>query len=258
MTLYLGTSGWNYKHWRQTFYPESLPQSRWLQYFFERFDTVELNNSFYRLPSREQFEKWRDQVPDHFIFTVKMNRYVTHIKRLRDPVEPVARFMDAALGLGPKLGPVLVQLPPNLKVDLAALEEVLEQFSDGVRLAVEFRHDSWFDEPVRALLEKYGAAWCLADRGSRPITPVWGSADWTFLRFHEGAATPHPCYGRTALASWVERVSSMWSAASDVYVYFNNDPRACALRDAIIFGRLARRAGLDVTRTPNPADVRLG
>ncbi len=255
MTLYLGTSGWNYKHWRQTFYPEGLPASRWLAYYFERFQTVELNASFYRQPSPEQFAKWREQVPEDFVFTVKINRYVTHIKRLRDVSESIQRFMEAATQLQERMGPILVQLPPNLKVDLGALEEALAAFDEGVRVAVEFRHDSWFTDEARQLLEKFGASWCLADRKAKPVTPVWRSSDWTFLRFHEGLASPHPCYGRASLQTWVERLTEMWGTTSDIYVYFNNDPRACALRDAIVFGRLARSAGFEVTRTPEMSDV---
>ena len=255
MPIYLGTSGWNYKHWRQTFYPQGLPQSRWLEFYADRFQTVELNNSFYRLPLPEQFASWRDRSPDDFIFTVKMSRFLTHIKRLRDPEEPLERFLTAIAPLKEKLGPILVQLPPNLQADLDNLEEVLGRFPDQVRVTVEFRHDSWFTEECRALLEKFGAAWCLADRMSRPITPVWKSTDWAFLRFHEGRASPHPCYGRSAMQAWVDRLSDGWGTDAEIWVYFNNDPRACALRDARTFGRMAAAAGFDVSRTPGPRDV---
>lgn len=253
--LYLGTSGWNYKHWRETFYPKGLPQSRWLEFYGERFQTVELNNSFYRLPSPEQFAAWRERSPDDFIFTVKMSRYLTHIKRLREPQEPVERFLTHVAPLREKLGPILLQFPPTYKVDLSALEETLSLFPDDKRVVVEFRHASWFDDDVLALCEKFGVAWCLADRMSKPITPVQKTTDWAFLRFHEGAASPHPCYGRSALATWVDRLTAMHGTTQDVYVYFNNDPRACALRDARTFGRTAEAAGYEVTRMPGPRDV---
>ena len=128
-------------------------------------------------------------------------------------------------------------------------------FPEGKRIVVEFRHDSWFTDDVRALCEKFGVAWCLADRLSKPITPVWKTTDWAFLRFHEGLAAPHPCYGRSALKGWVDRLAVMHGTDQDVFVYFNNDPRACALRDARTFGRLAEAAGFRVTRMPGARDV---
>ena len=255
--IYLGTSGWNYKHWRETFYPKGLPQSRWLEFYAERFQTVELNNSFYRLPKPEQFASWRDRSPRDFIFTVKMSRFLTHIRRLREPQEPVERFMTSVRPLGKQLGPVLMQFPPTMPVDLAALEETLGLFPDDVKVVCEFRHETWFSEECRGLLEKFGAAWCLADRLSKPITPVWKSTDWAFLRMHEGRANPHPCYGRAALQAWVDRLADGWGTGAEIWVYFNNDPRACALRDARTFGRLAEAAGFEVTRMPGPRDVKI-
>src|SRR5918997_5855164 len=144
MTLYLGTSGWQYRHWRETFYPKGLAQVRWLEYFMERFQTVEINNAFYRLPPKETFEKWRARTPDDFVFAVKANRYLTHIKRLKESDEIVARYMENVVGLGPKLGPILIQLPPNLKIDLENLDRTLTNFGKAVRIAVEFRHESWY------------------------------------------------------------------------------------------------------------------
>lgn len=253
--IYLGTSGWNYKHWRQTFYPQGLPQSRWLEFYAERFQTVELNNSFYRLPKPEQFASWRERSPDDFVFTVKMSRFLTHIKRLREPQEPVERFLGAVGPLKEKLGPVLMQFPPTMPVELTALEETLALFPDEVKVVCEFRHDTWFTEECRSLLEKFGVAWCLADRLSKPITPVRKTTDWAFLRFHEGRGSPHPCYGRSALQSWVDRLAEGWGTGAEIWVYFNNDPRACALRDARTFARLAETAGFEVTRWPGPRDV---
>lgn len=253
--IYLGTSGWNYKHWRETFYPRGLPQSRWLEFYAERFQTVELNNSFYRLPRPEQFASWRERSPRDFMFTVKMSRFLTHIRRLREPQEPVERFMTAVRPLGKKLGPVLMQFPPTMPADLGALEETLSLFPDDVKIVCEFRHDSWFTDECRELLEKFGTAWCLADRLSKPITPVWKTTDWAFLRMHEGRANPHPCYGRTVLQTWVERLAEGWGTDAEIWVYFNNDPRACALRDARTFGRLAEASGFGVTRMPGPRDV---
>ena len=140
VAVYVGTSGWQYRDWRGAFYPADLPQSRWLEYYAARFATVEVNNAFYRLPSRDTFVAWRNRTPDDFCVGVKMSRYLTHIKRLKDPAEPVQRFLDRATALGDRLGPVLLQLPPSLRIDLAALSETLSRFPSEVKVAVEPRH----------------------------------------------------------------------------------------------------------------------
>jgi uncharacterized protein YecE (DUF72 family) len=254
--LILGTSGWQYRHWRETFYPRALAQGRWLEYFAERFASVESNAAFYMLPKAETFAAWAERTPADFVMAVKASRYLTHIKRLAEPIEPVERFVERAGRLGDKLGPVLIQLPPSLRAAPERLDETLRLFPREWRVAVEFRHRSWFTDETRALLEKHRAALCLADRFG-PIAPVWRTTDWTYLRFHAGRATPLPCYGRQALSAWVDRLGAEWSPREDVYVYFNNDPRACALRDAIVFARLAERAGWEVTRYPPMSDVRL-
>jgi uncharacterized protein YecE (DUF72 family) len=254
--LRVGTSGWQYRDWRASFYPKGVAQTGWLRHYAERFATVELNNPFYRLPERATFERWREMTPGDFVFAVKMSRYLTHVRRLRDPEEPVHRFFERAEGLGEKLGPVLLQLPPTLEVDLDRLADTLDRFPAGVRVAVEPRDDSWFCDGLRSLLEKRGAALCLADSPRRG-TPFWRTAGWGFVRFHEGLATPRPCYGERALATWAERIASLWDARADVFCYFNNDSRACAVRDAVTFARLARRAGLRPTRVPEPDEVRL-
>jgi uncharacterized protein YecE (DUF72 family) len=169
---------------------------------------------------------------------------------LSEPEEPVARFLDRIVGLGGKLGPVLVQLPPRFRADPDRLEATLDEFPPSVRVAVEFRHPTWFSDDVRRILTDRNVALCLADR-KRPVTPVWRTADWTYLRFHEGRATPRPCYGRAALQTWTERLAAEWSPDEDCYVYFNNDPRGCAPRDAARFARLVGRAGLHPTRVPS-------
>jgi uncharacterized protein YecE (DUF72 family) len=252
--IYVGTSGWQYAHWRGPFYPRKLPQRRWLEHFSARFQTAEVNNTFYNLPEESVFEDWSRRVPDDFTFSLKMSRFLTHIKRLRDPAEPVHRFLQRARRLGGKRGPTLLQLPPNMKADAVRLEAALSEFSPDERVAVEFRHDSWFVPSVRSVLERRGAALCLTD-GLKPSPPHWRTADWAYVRFHHGGATPDPCYGRAALATWAERLASMWPARADVFAYFNNDGRGCALRDAIVLARLAAEAGLKPTRVPGLDEV---
>jgi uncharacterized protein YecE (DUF72 family) len=254
--LWVGTSGWQYRDWRSSFYPPRLPQARWLAHYAARFETVELNNSFYRLPSEAAFERWRDQTPDGFVFAVKMSRFLTHLRRLRDPEEPVALFLERAGRLGAKLGPVLLQLPPNFPADPDRLAAALDRFPDTKRVAVELRHDSWYSPQVRTILEERRAALCLADSPHRR-TPEWRTADWGFVRFHEGLAHPRPCYEEAPLRAWAERIARLWGPGPDVYCYFNNDMRACALRDATGFAREAERAGLRPTRTPSPGEVEI-
>jgi uncharacterized protein YecE (DUF72 family) len=246
--IVLGTSGWQYKDWRGPFYPDGLPQKRWLEHYAEAFASVEINNAFYRLPARDTFAGWRERTPSDFCYAVKMSRYLSHVKRLREPEEPVQRFFSHAEALGPKLGPVLLQLPPTLRRDTGALAAVLELVPAGVKVAVEPRHDSWWTDDVRTTLERFDAALCWADRRSRPITPLWTSASWGYLRMHEGRAAPWPRYGRAALRSWARRVAdARWSVA---YVYFNNDPGGAAIADAGAFAAQARSIGLDVSRVP--------
>jgi uncharacterized protein YecE (DUF72 family) len=248
--IILGTSGWQYRDWRGRFYPPGLPQREWLAFYAERFATVEVNNAFYRLPERETFARWRASTPEDFCVVVKISRYLTHIKRLRDPAEPVARFLDRAAGLGPKLGPVLLQLPPTLPADADVLAGTLRRFPAGVRVAVEPRHPSWWAEPVRSTLERHGAALCWADRQGRPVTPLWRTAEWGYLRMHEGRAEPRPRYGSRALGTWLDRIGAEFGGAEPVYTYFNNDPGGAAIADAAAFAGLARQRHHPVSRTP--------
>jgi uncharacterized protein YecE (DUF72 family) len=255
--ILVGTSGWQYKDWRGTFYPPDLPQRLWLEHFASRFATVEVNNAFYRLPERDTFAQWRTRTPPDFCMAVKVSRYLTHIKRLRDPAEPVARFMDRADALGDRLGPVLLQLPPTLTADAELLDDTLRRFPPRVRVAVEPRHPTWWTAAVRSVLERRNAALSWADRRGRPVTPLWRTAEWGYLRMHEGAARPRPRYGRAALASWVDRVADSFGPLDghDVYVYFNNDHGGAAVRDAVAFGTLAEHRGISVSRI---ADARTG
>ena len=236
VALLVGTSGWQYRDWRGPVYPPKEPVRRWLELYAERFPTVEINNSFYRLPTRDRFKAWADATPDGFCFAVKASRYLTHIRRLHAPAEPVARLLEAVAGLGPKRGPILLQLPPTLRVDCDALDETLRAFPPDVRVAVEFRHDSWDVGEVDQVLASRDAARVLADNGGR----ITGhpTSTWAYVRLHRGRATPEPCYGRQALSTWAERLHTFWGEELDGYVYFNNDSRGCAVRNAETFRRL--------------------
>ncbi|TMM16031.1 MAG: DUF72 domain-containing protein [Actinobacteria bacterium] len=256
MPLLIGTSGWQYRSWRETFYPSGVAQARWLEHYAARFQTVEVNNAFYRLPEARTFADWARRTPDDFVVAVKMSRYLTHVRRLHQPAEPVQLFLSRARHLGAKLGPVLLQLPPTLRADTGALDATLSCFPSDVRVAVELRHESWFTEETAGLLADHGAALCLAD-GPRLRTPLWRTADWAYVRFHEGRATPRPCYGRTALSSWARRLAEVWGSDADTFAFFNNDERCCAVRDATVLATTGRGAGLRPTRVPSADEVRV-
>lgn len=174
----VGTSGWQYGDWRGRLYPAGLPQRRWLEHYAGCFATVESNAAFYRLPERHTFMAWRERTPSDFVWAVKASRFLTHTRRLREPVEPVGRLLDHAAGLGDRLGVVLLQLPPTLQADLGLLDACLACFPVGVRVAVEPRHVSWWTDGLRLLLERRAAALCWADRGEVEITPLWATAEW--------------------------------------------------------------------------------
>ena len=261
MPVLVGTSGWQYRDWRHVLYPAGLAERDWLEHYATRYATVENNGTFYRLPPPETFAGWRARTPDGFVMTVKASRYLTHVRRLRDPAEPVGRLMRAAARLGGRLGPVLLQLPPNLRADPGALDDCLREFArfpgagaGGGRagVAVELRHESWWTEETRQVLATHNAALCWADRLGRPVTPLWRTADWGYLRFHEGAADPWPRYGAQALRGWAGRIAAAWPDGADVFAYFNNDQHAAALYDAAEFAAIARRSGRRVTAAPEP------
>jgi len=251
LAVRIGTSGFLYDHWRGRFYPPAARGAE-LEFYAREFDTVELNVTFYRMPSSATFRSWAARVPDGFLFAVKASRYLTHVRRLRQPHDAVAVLMERAGELGTHLGPILLQLPPDMPANLDRLSAALEAFPLPVRLAVEPRHRSWFTEDLRALLSEHHAALCLADRCG-PVTPLWRTTDWTYLRFHGGRASPGSCYGERALGTWASRVGE-FGPNLDAFAYFNNDHHGCALRDAAWFGRRLARDGVNVGRVPGIND----
>jgi uncharacterized protein YecE (DUF72 family) len=247
MQVYVGTSGWLYADWRRRFYPHRLPQREWLPYFSERFPCVEINNTFYMLPKEETFVRWKTSSADGFLFAVKASRYITHIRRLRDAEEAVRRFWAHARRLGSKLGPVLFQLPPNLRAEPERLQAFLRLLPSSMRAAFEFRHSSWETDEVRELLDRAGCALVLADRpGTRHREVVTGG--WTYLRFHQGRRTG-PGYTRAKLRRYADRLAGM--DAAEAWVFFNNDPQGAAVRDSVTLTELLRERGVRV-RGPRP------
>ena len=238
MPIRVGTCGWQYDDWRGAFYPAKLPTAHWLSTYSAAFDTVECDNAFYRLPTRETFEKWADASPPGFLMSVKASRFLTHIKRLKDPGEPVKRLLESCAGLGDKLGPLLVQLPPTMKADPDRLSACLDCFPPGLRVAVEPRHDSWWTEQVRDILARHGAALVWSDRLRKPQAPLWRTTDWGYLRLHQGRLGFPPNYHPATLRRWLRRIHETWATAETVFVYFNNDAGAAAVRDAQAMQRM--------------------
>lgn len=227
----IGTSGWSYDHWAGSFYPEGLPPRDRLTYYADRFRTVEIDSTFYRRPSEESIARWRDTVPTDFMFSVKASRYITHLKKLRDPAQTLPSFVERVELLGERLGPVLFQLPPRWRSNPDRLGVFLGALDPRHRYAFEFRDPTWFEAPVLRLLERHGAAFCVYDLGGRQA-PRTVTADFAYVRLHGPSAAYRGSYDSTALAGWAE-VLRAWSAEGlDAYCYFDNDDRAHAPQDA--------------------------
>lgn len=229
--IWIGTSGYVYRHWRKgVFYPPGLKARDELAYYATRFHTVELNNPFYRLPTADMFARWREATPDDFRFAVKASRYITHVKRLRDVGDEIALFMERAMLLRPKLGPILFQLPPNQQLDLPRLTDFLSLLTADRRWVLEFRHPSWHTREVYQLLSQRAVALCIPVGGGLHPDRIT-TAPFTYIRMHRGQ---EPGGGFTAeeLRSWAGQVRALSNAGKDVYVYFNNDWEGYAVRDA--------------------------
>jgi len=227
----VGCSGWQYKHWRGDFYPFDLPQSRWFGHYSLSFDTVEINNTFYRLPEAATFAKWREQAPRRFLYAVKASRFLTHMKKLKDPEDPLFRFFENVGELGPRLGPVLYQLPPRWPINLERFEHFLAALPPGYRHTVEFREPSWYDDRVFALMRRHNVALCLHDmQGSAIARTIVGP--FIYVRFH-GWTKYAGRYEDERLDEWADWLAARIVDGLDVFAYFNNDVGGHAPRDAV-------------------------
>jgi uncharacterized protein YecE (DUF72 family) len=248
-TVRIGCSGWQYKHWRGDFYPAELPLTRWFEHYAAKFDTVEINNTFYRLPEAPTFASWERRAPRGFLFAVKASRFLTHMKKLKDPAEPLDLFFTRAKQLGRTFGPVLYQLPPRWPVNVERLAEFLEALPKRRRHAMEFREPSWYSDDVLALLEKHRVALCLHDMSGSASGKVC-VGPFVYARFH-GAAKYSGRYSDETLEGWADWLAARAAEGRDVYAYFNNDVGGHAPRDAVrlrdaVAARLSRPAAAPV------------
>jgi uncharacterized protein YecE (DUF72 family) len=239
----VGCSGWQYRHWRGVFYPKDLPVDAWLDFYVDRFDTVELNNSFYRLPDAETFAAWHRRLPRGFVMAVKASRYLTHLKRLRDPEQPLDRFWSRAERLRAHLGPVLYQLPPRWNRNVERLAAFVDAAPRRRRQAFEFRDRSWYRAEVYDLLDRAGATLCLHDMpGSASRNQAVGP--FVYVRFHGSGSRYGGRYPSQRLAAWADRLAEWARDGRPAYVYFNNDVGGHAVRDAERLRRLLERRGV--------------
>jgi uncharacterized protein YecE (DUF72 family) len=232
LDYFIGTSGWHYEHWRGGFYPEKLPKAKWLEFYAGNFNTVELNNSFYRLPSEAAFLNWRGSTPVNFTFSVKVSRFITHIKRLRDTREALEKFIDRAKILGEKLGPLLYQLPPGMRRNDELLELFLSNLPQGSKHVFEFRHRSWFEDGVFQILRRHNAGFCVYDMPS-VTCPLVATANFIYIRFHGSTGLYWSCYSDEELADWAKRLAALAENSKPIYAYFNNDARGFAVKNAL-------------------------
>jgi len=229
----IGTSGWSYRHWVGPFYPEGTAARDYLAYYAARFDATELNNTFYSLPKPERFREWAAETPAGFLFACKASRYITHMKKLKDPAASTAKFLDAVAALGGKCGPILFQLPPHWGCDLARLESFIAELPEGYRHAFEFRDESWFDARVYDLLQRRNAALVIHDLEGT-LSPCRATADFVYLRLH-GPFEAAYCgsYDDAALRRWADTLLGWREEGRDVYCFFDNDEAGYAATNAL-------------------------
>jgi len=227
----IGTSGWHYNDWAGLFYPNKLPKSKWFEYYAQHFDTVEINNTFYHQPKPQTFKNWRKQAPKNFLFTVKANRFITHIKRLKEPQEPLERFFDGAQLLKSNLGPILYQLPPSMHKDLDRLESFIKSLPKRKTSIFEFRHTSWFSDDTYELLNKFGAGFCTHDLVGVP-SPRIITGNLIYVRFHGPTGKYQGNYSKAMLKNWADWIKKHIKEVHSIYAYFNNDVSGHAIKNA--------------------------
>jgi uncharacterized protein YecE (DUF72 family) len=240
-TIHIGCSGWNYPHWRTVFYPERVPVKAWFAFYAEQFDTVEINNSFYRLPKAETFDAWCNQAPPGFLYSVKANRFITQAKKLKDCEEPVARMIAPTRHLGHTLGVILYQLPPILGMNLNRLETFLKLLPTDLTHVFEFREKSWYNDATLALLDRFRAGFVVHDFPESP-SPRWAAGNLAYVRFHGTLGKYFGRYPDEVLLDWSDWMIRHARAGRSVWGFFNNDGEAAAIDDALRLKAMVRQA----------------
>ncbi|MGK6351473.1 DUF72 domain-containing protein [Parapedobacter sp. DT-150] len=230
-TVHIGTSGWHYKHWKGIFYPDGLKDASQLQYYVQSFGTVEINNTFYRIPTEATFGKWAATASDGFLFAVKANRYITHLKKLHDVDTYADDFIQKASLLGPSLGPILFQLPPFWKVDTQRLADFVKALPKGPRYAFEFRNQSWYSDAVYEILHRHHCAFCIYELAGH-LSPMEITAQFAYVRLHGPGGKYQGKYTDATLSEWAERCRQWQQRGKDVFIYFDNDQHAYAVDNA--------------------------
>ncbi len=233
----IGTSGWHYKHWKGNFYPSKIADREMLSSYLQHFDTVEINNSFYRLPTTEAVKAWVKQTPSDFLFSVKASRYITHNRKLREPEDSLVRFMDMVKGFGKKLGPILFQFPPSWGLNADRLEEFLAALPSRRRYAFEFRNASWLTPQVYELLRSRKCAFCIYEIGGFR-SPIEVTADFVYVRLHGPGAKYQGRYSASELAMWALKMEKWTALNLDVFFYFDNDQAGFAAQNAMELSRM--------------------
>jgi uncharacterized protein YecE (DUF72 family) len=230
--IHIGTSGWHYNHWVGPFYPKHTPSHEFLGIYTQQFHTVEINNTFYQLPSQDSLMDWRKGTPKQFLFACKASRFITHMKKLKDPEPSIKRFFETIQVLGNKLGPILFQLPPRWKINIERLEAFLKVLPLKYRYAFEFRDESWFDQSVYAVLTKYHAAFCVYHLAGR-WSPEMVTANFVYIRLHGPGRAYQGGYDEKLLSIWAKKMRKWSKEGKDVFCYFDNDEKAYAAKDAM-------------------------
>ena len=230
--VWIGCSGYAYNHWRGVFYPQDTPTTHWLSHYVRFFPTVELNNTYYTLPGPKTFEGWRNNSPDGFIYAVKANRFITHMKKLKDPHEPLARMFERTALLGPKLGPILYQLPPRWRYNAERLDTFLNALPRGMRHSIEIREPTWLNDDFFSRLERAEVAYCIASLPQYQ-TPLATTTQFVYIRFHGSGHMYYYYYPTDELRYWRDVILRFVSEGRNVFCYFNNDPEGWAVRNAL-------------------------
>jgi len=241
---HIGTSGWHYDHWEGPFYPEGTSKKERLCYYTSVFDTVEINNSFYQLPSENTFENWYQSTPDNFIFSVKANRYITHMKNLMDVEEPIDKFISRCKLLREKLGGMLFQLPPQWNIDVERFRKFADLLPNDLRITVEFRNETWFSEKIYEILRDENISFCIFELGEKE-SPILTTADFVYIRLHGPSGPYQGDYSKDSLKTWAVRINNWLSDDKEVYLYFDNDQKGYAPKNAQEIEQIIKQATSD-------------